>query len=197
MRPHVQPLRAFLLVLLAASLALPALAKEKKFVNDDAAKEKDEPTTWLPDYDKLVEGKDADWVYFEGYEPGSYKSVMVKDFVANEKDRHREAKNAAEYGREYTEQWIRDSKKLGWDIVEKGKADLTITGNVVHAWEPSGAARFWGGWYANPGAVQELIGKDSSGKTVFMIRHKSRGSTIPDAIENGLEDVVKSLEKGK
>ena len=78
-----------------------------------------------------------------------------------------------------------------------GKADLTIEGHVVHAWEPSGAARFWGGWYANPGAVQELIGKDSSGKIVFQIRHKSRGSTVRDAIENGLEDVVKSLEKGK
>ena len=195
MRSDVHPLRVSALVLLAALVALPALAKEKKFVNDDASKEKDEPTTWLKDYDKLVEGKEADWVYFDGYSAGSYKSVAVKDFSATEKDR--EAKNAADYGREYAEQWISKSKKLGWEVVDKGKADLTIEGHVAHAWEPSGAARFWGGWYANPGAVQELIGKDASGKVVFQIRHKSRGSTVRDAIENGLEDVVKSLEKGK
>lgn len=195
MRSAVHPLRVSVLVLLAALVALPALAKEKKFVNDDASKEKDEPTTWLKDYDKLVEGKEADWVFFDGYAAGSYKSVAVKEFSATEKDR--EARNAAEFGKEYVEQWVGKSKKLGWEVVDKGKADLTIEGHVAHAWEPSGAARFWGGWYANPGAVQELIGKDSSGKIVFQIRHKSRGSTVRDAIENGLEDVVKSLEKGK
>ena len=195
MRLNVQPLRVPALVLLAALVALPAFAGEKKFTEDDASKEKDEPTTWLKDYDKLVKGKEADWVFFDGYSAGSYKTVVVKDFSATEKDR--EARGAAEYGKEYAEQWISKSKKLGWEIAEKGKADLTITGNVAHAWEPSSAARFWGGWYANPGAVQELIGKDASGKIVFQIRHKSRGSTVRDAIENGLEDVVKSLEKGK
>jgi hypothetical protein len=195
MRPNVHPLRASLLVLVAVLVALPAAAGGKRFKNDDASREKDEPTTWLKDYDSLVEGKDADWVYFDGYSAGSYRSVVVKEFEATERDK--DARHAAEYGREYAEQWIQESKKLGWEVGGKGKADLTIEGNVVHAWEPSGAARFWGGWYANPGAVQELIGKDASGKVVFQIRHKSRGSTIRDAIENGLEDVVKSLEKGK
>lgn len=195
MRSHVHPLRVFTPVLLSLLVAIPAFAAEKRFANDDAAKEKDEPTTWLKDYDKLVEGKEADWVFFDGYSAGSYKSVAVKEFSATEKDK--DARHAAEYGKEYAEQWIQQSKKLGWEIVDKGKADLTIEGNLVHAWEPSGAARFWGGWYANPGAVQELIGKDSSGKIVFQIRHKSRGSTVRDAVENGLEDVVKSLEKGK
>ena len=195
MKPYVHPLRAFLLVLLAAFVALPAFAKEKRFVDDDDSKEKEEPTTWLKDYDKLVKGDGADWVYFDGYSAGSYKTVAIRDFSANEKDR--EAKRAAEYGKEYVEEWVSKSKKLGWEITDKGKADLTIEGHVVHAWEPSGAARFWGGWYANPGATQELIGKDSSGKIVFQIRHKSRGSTVPDAIENGLEDVVTSFEKGK
>lgn len=195
MRSHVHPLRVFTPVLLSLLVAIPAFAAEKRFANDDAAKEKDEPTTWLKDYDKLVEGKEADWVFFDGYSAGSYKSVAVMDFSASDKDK--EARHAAEYGKEYAEQWIQQSKKLGWEIVDKGKADLTIEGNLVHAWEPSGAARFWGGWYANPGAVQELIGKDSSGKIVFQIRHKSRGSTVRDAVENGLEDVVKSLEKGK
>jgi len=193
MRLNVHPLRVPALVLLAALVALPAFAAEKKFVDDDASKEKDEPTTWLKNYDQLVKGKEADWVFFEGYSAGSYKTVAVKGFSHNEKDR--EARRAAEDGKDYAEQWIQRSK-LGWETAS-GKADLTIEGHVVHAWEPSGAARFWGGWYANPGAVQELIGKDASGKTVFQIRHKSRGSTVRDAIENGLEDVVKSLEKGK
>jgi hypothetical protein len=195
MRLNVHTLRVPALVLLAALVALPAFAADKKFMDDDASKEKDEPTTWLKSYDQLVKGKEADWVFFDGYSAGSYKRVAVKDFSSNEKDR--EARRAAEDGKEYAEQWIQKSGKLGWDSAGSGKADLTIEGHVVHAWEPSGAARFWGGWYANPGAVQELIGKDSSGKTVFQIRHKSRGSTVRDAIENGLEDVVKSLEKGK
>ncbi len=195
MRLNVHPLRVPALVLLAALVALPAFSAEKRFVDDDASKEKDEPTSWLKDYDSLVKGKAADWVHFDGYSVGSYKTVAVKDFSYDEKDR--EARRAADYGREYAEQWIQKSGKLGWELADKGKADLTIEGHVVHAWEPSGAARFWGGWYANPGAVQELVGKDSSGKTVFQIRHKSRGSTVADAIENGLEDVVESLEKGK
>ena len=195
MRSHVNPLRVSALVLLATLLSLPALAGGKKFSSDDASKEKDEPTTWLKDYDKLVEGKEADWVFFDGYSAGSIKTVAVKDFAFDEKDK--EARRAAEYGKEYAEKWIQKSKKLGWEIAGGGKADLTIEGNVAHAWEPSGAARFWGGWYANPGAVQELIGKDSSGKIVFQIRHKSRGSTVHDAIENGLEKVIESLEKGK
>ncbi len=195
MRTHAHSPRMGILLLAAALVALPASAAEKRFQNDDASREKDEPTTWLKDYDKLVEGKAADWVFFDGYSAGSFKSVAVKDFSGTEKDK--EARHAAEYGREYLEQWIQESKKLGWEVVKDGKADLTIEGNVAHAWEPSGAARFWGGWYANPGAVQELIGKDPSGKIVFQIRHKSRGSTVKDAIENGLEDVVESLEKGK
>ena len=195
MRTHVQPFRMTSILALAALVALPAFAAGKRFQDDDASREKDEPTTWLKDYDKLVEGKEADWVFFDGYSAGSFKSVAVKEFSATEKDK--DARHAAEYGKEYAEQWIQESKKLGWEVASGGKADLTIEGNVAHAWEPSGAARFWGGWYANPGAVQELIGKDSSGKIVFQIRHKSRGSTVKDAIENGLEDVVKSLEKGK
>ena len=195
MRSPAHSLRTPALVLFAALVALPAFAADKKFVDDDASREKDEPTTWLKNYDQLVKGKEADWVFFEGYSAGSYKTVAVKDFSSNEKDR--EARRAAEDGKDYAEQWIQKSGKLGWNTAGSGKADLTIEGHVVHAWEPSGAARFWGGWYANPGAVQELIGKDSSGKTVFQIRHKSRGSTVRDAIENGLEEVVKSLEKGK
>lgn len=195
MKEHVSPLRLLGLALLALVLAAPAAAAEKRFLDDDASKEKDEPTTWLKDYDKLVEGKEADWVFFDGYSAGSYRTVSVAAFDASDKDR--EARHAAEYGKEYLEQWIQEAKKLGWEVVSGGKADLKIEANVAHAWEPSGAARFWGGWYANPGAVQELIGKDSSGKVVFQIRHKSRGSTVKDAIENGLEDVVKSLEKGK
>ena len=34
------------------------------FLDSDDAKERDEPQKFLPDYDKLVKGKDADWVYF-------------------------------------------------------------------------------------------------------------------------------------
>jgi hypothetical protein len=37
----------------------------------------------------------------------------------------------------------------------------------------------------------------ANGKVVGEIRHKSKGSTIRDAVENGLEDVAKDIAKGK
>ena len=77
MRLNVHPLRVPALVLLAALVALPALAAEKKFVDDDASREKDEPTTWLKNYDQLVKRKEADWVFFGGYSAGRYKSGAV------------------------------------------------------------------------------------------------------------------------
>jgi hypothetical protein len=45
-------------------IGVSAAQAEKKFLDSDDAKERDEPQKFLPDYDKLVSGKDADWVYF-------------------------------------------------------------------------------------------------------------------------------------
>lgn len=188
------PLLSFA-ALMAVGLSVPAAAKSKKFTDDEASKEKDEPTTFLKDYDKLVEGKEADWVFFDGYDAKSYRSVKISAFGTTGKGPR--VRSAAEYSVDYLEQWLTKSKTLGWEVRKDRKGDLTIEGNVAHAWEPSGAARFWGGWYANPGCVQELIGRNSSGKIVFQIRHKSKGSTPADAVENGLEKMVQTLEKGK
>ena len=86
---------AFLLLSVSAVLAAP-----KSFVGSDDAKEKDEPQKFLPDYDKLVQGKDADWVYFpKGSLKGTYKTVMVKDFENNGKSR--DSRDAARDGKEY------------------------------------------------------------------------------------------------
>jgi hypothetical protein len=167
------------------------LSADTKFVNSDDAKERDEPQKFLPDYDKLVKGKDADWVYFpDGALKG--KTVLVKEFENNGKGR--EAKEAASYGKEYMEQWL---QKQGYDVVEKGAADYTVEGNVFNAWEPSGAARVWGGWGANPGVGMELLIKSKGGQIVAEIRQKAKGSTIHDAVENGLEDCAKAIAKGK
>jgi len=38
--------------------------------------------------------------------------------------------------------------------------------------------------------------KDSKGNIVAEIRHKAKGSTIRDAVENGLEEVAKALANG-
>jgi len=176
-------------VILALSAA-PAQAA-KKFLSSDDAKEREEPQKFLPDYDKLTEGKDADWVYFPSGGLKSYKTVSVMDFEENGKGR--EAREAARDGKEYMEQWL---EKEGFKIVEKG-GDLTITGNIFNAWEPTGGARYWGGWMANPGVGLEVIAKDSSGKIVGEVRHKERGSTIEDAVENALEEVAKALSDGK
>jgi hypothetical protein len=168
-----------------------ALAADKLFINSDDAKEKDEPAKFLPDYDKLISGSNADWVYFPKGSLKSYKTAMVEDFEDN--GRSRDARDAAKDGKDYAEQWL---EKEGFKIVEKG-ADLVITGNVFNAWEPTGAARYWGGWAANPGVGMELLIKDSSGAVVGEIRQKAKGSTIRDAVENGLEDMVNAMMKGK
>jgi hypothetical protein len=179
----------------ATVLSLPAFAGEKKFIDSDDAKKEDEaPQKFLKSYDKLVKGKEADWVWFaEGFDAKAFKTVKIKPYAATGKGSR--SKAAAEDGPGYWEKWTAKTK-LNWDQV-KGGADLTIEGNIADAWEPSGAARAWGGWMANPGVCQEIIGKDSKGKTVFEIRHKSKGSTLSDAVENGIENICKTIAKGK
>jgi len=180
-------------VLFAVGLfAAPALAaKAKTFQASDDAKEADEPAKFLPDYDKLTKGKDADWVYFPEGSLKKYKTGEVKDFVENGKGK--EARRAAEDAREYMEQWL---ERAGYKLAEKG-AELVIEGNVFNAWEPGTGARIWGGWMANPGVGLEVIAKDSSGKVVGEIRHKSRGSTVEDAVENALEEVAQAISDGR
>jgi len=182
------------LVAVAAFLLVgvqPARA-EKKFSDSDDAKERDEPQKFLPDYDKLVKGKDADWVYFpDGKGIGNFKTVSVKEFDYT--GHGRESRDAAREGKDYMEQWL---EKDGLKIAKSG-GEVTIEGNVCNAWEPSGGARYWGGWAANPGVCLEVIAKDSKGAILAEIRQKSKGSTLRDAVENGLEDVAKSLTKGR
>lgn len=180
-----------LATLLLFALALPAVAAEK-FLGSDDAKEKDEPQKFLKSYDKLVKGDEVDWAWFaDGFSGKSIRSVSISDFSST--GRGRETRGAAEGGADYLKNWVEDSK-LGWKVV-KGGGDLVLEGNVVNAWEPHGAARYWGGWMANPGTCVEVIGRDKAGKTLFEIRHKSRGSTVDDAIENALENVVSEIEK--
>ncbi|HEY7863450.1 MAG TPA: hypothetical protein VIE39_07320 [Thermoanaerobaculia bacterium] len=181
---------ALLAVLLLA--AAPASA-QKKFVDSDDAKESDEPQKFLPDYDKLIKGKEADWAYYPegGGFKARFRTVEVKDFGTTNK--RKEAEYAAQEGKAYFEEWL---KKGGWEIAEKD-ASLVAEGNICNAWEPSGAARFWGGWYANPGACVEVILKDPTGKIAAEMRHKCRGSTVPDAVENCLEEIVEDMQKTK
>jgi len=187
--------RSYGIVLIAAlSLAVvasPAFAKGKNFLDSDDAKEANEPAKFLPDYDKLTKGKDADWVYFPEGSLKKYKTVSVKDFVENGKGR--EAREAARAGKEYMEQWL---ERAGYKLAEKG-AELTVEGNVFNAWEPGTGARIWGGWMANPGVGVEVLLKDSSGKVIGEVRHKNRGSTIEDAVENATEEVAKAIEDGR
>ena len=157
--------------LFALAVSVPAAASSKKFTESDDATKSDEPQEYLKNYDKLTKGKEADWVYFaEGVDLKSFKTVSLKTWGTTNK--HSRSKHAAESGPEYLEQWIKRSKKLGWEVVKDG-GDLRIEGNVFNAWEPSGAARAWGGWAANPGVGMELVAKDKSGKTIFEIRHKA------------------------
>lgn len=181
----------FIAVLALAIGVAPALGKNKKFLESDDAREENEPAKYLPDYDKLTDGKDADWVYFPEGSLKKYRTVQVKDFVENGKGR--EAREAARAGREYMEQWL---ERDGYKLSEKG-AELVIEGNIFNAWEPGTGARIWGGWMANPGVGVEVLLKDSSGKVVGEVRHKNRGSTIEDAVENALEEVAKAISDGR
>jgi len=178
-------------VLALVLVASPALGKAKNFLDSDDAKEANEPAKFLPDYDKLTKGKDADWVYFPEGSLKKYRTVSVKDFVEN--GRGREAREAARAGKEYMEQWL---EKAGYKVADKG-AELTVEGNVFNAWQPGTGARIWGGWMANPGVGVEVLLKDSSGKIVGEIRHKNRGSSIEDAVENALEEISKAIGDGR
>jgi hypothetical protein len=176
------------------ALTEPALAKKAKtFVESDDAKEADEPQKYLPDYGKLVAGKDADWVYFPNGSLAAKKKVVVRPFESNAVDANKvEARHAAEYAPDFVKKWL---GKQGFEAVDSG-GDMTVEGNVFNAWEPSGGARFWGGWMANPGCGIEVV-KDQKGDILGFVRHKSRGSSIKDAVENGLEEVVKAIAKGR
>ena len=175
-----------------ALISSPLLAKGgKTFLDSDDAKEANEPQKFLPDYDKLTKGKDADWVYFPEGSLKKYKTVEVKEFVEN--GRGHEVREAAREGKEYMEEWL---EKAGFKLADKG-AELIVEGNVFNAWEPGTGARIWGGWMANPGVGVEVLLKDASGKVVGEIRHKNRGSTIGDAVENATEEVSKAIEDGR
>jgi hypothetical protein len=190
--------RFLLAVSLALAVAAPTTAlAEKKFLDsDDAKKHADtDPQKFLKDYDKLIKGDKADWVYFpEKFDANAYKTVTIKEYGSTGGTPSR-VRIATEVAPGYWERWL-ENKAPHWKVVKSG-GDLTIETNFANVWEPSGGARFWGGWYANPGAIQELIGKDKSGRIVFEIRHKSRGSTVEDAVENGIQKILESLDKGK
>lgn len=187
---HMTRLFAIALTAFLVFSARPAEAARKNFLDSDDAKEKDEPQKYLKDYDKLTKGKDADWVYFPSGNLKSFKTVTVKEFEEN--GRGREARDAAREGKDYMEQWL---DKQGFKVVKSG-GDLVIEGNVFNAWEPHGAARYWGGWAANPGVGLEVVAMDAKGNILGEVRHKAKGSTIRDAVENGLEDVAKALANG-
>jgi hypothetical protein len=115
------------------ALAVSALAADKKFADSEDAHQKDEPQKFLPDYDKLVKGKDADWVYFpDGSALSKYKTVSVEEF--DHTGHGTESREAARDGKDYMEQWL---EKEGFKVVKSG-GDLQIEGNVFNAWEPSG-----------------------------------------------------------
>ena len=182
--------RTFLAIAFAIA-CFPAIAGDKKFLSSDDGKEKEDPQDFLKDYDKLVKGKEADWVYFApDFNPKSVKTVTIKDFKAS-KGSH--GKGIAEDGKEYVETWI-DKQGLDWKVVPSG-GDLTIEGNIANSWEPSGGARFWGGWMANPGACVELMAKSHGGEIAFEMRQKSRGSTGTDALENSIEKMLEEVKK--
>ncbi|MEO8432911.1 MAG: hypothetical protein ABI592_15510 [Acidobacteriota bacterium] len=181
---------AMALVTFLVLSARPAEAARKGFQGSDDSKERDEPAKFLPDYDKLEKGHDADWSYMPEGSLKKYRTVTVKEF--DENGRGRESRDAAHDGRDYMEQWL---DKEGFKVVKSG-GELVVEGNVFNAWEPTGGARYWGGWMANPGVGLEVLVKDSKGKVVAEIRHKSKGSSMRDAVENALEDVAKELVRG-
>ena len=146
----------------------------KTFLDSDDAKEKDEPQKFLPDYDKLIKGKDADWVYFpDGGGPEVVQDGLGQG-VRRERPRPRVPRRRPRRP-DYMEQWL---EKQGFKIVKSG-GDVVIEGNVFNAWEPHGAARYWGGWAANPGVGFEILAKDSKGTVLAEIRHKVEGLDDP------------------
>lgn len=189
--PHV----VVAVVFLGLIVPVPLLARGgKTFLESDAAKEADEPQKFLPDYARLVAGNDADWVYFPNGSLKEKKKVVLKPFQSNAVETHAvDARHAAEYAPDFLRKWL---TKQGFEVVDSG-GDMVVEGNVFSAWEPSGGARFFGGWMANPGCGLEIVLRSSKDEILGFVRHKSRGSTIKDAVENGLEEVAKAIAAGK
>jgi hypothetical protein len=164
-----------------------ARASDKKFLGSDDAKEKDEPQTFLPDYDKLTKGHEADWVYFPEGSLTKYKTVSVEEF---DHTGHGDSRDAAREGKDYMEQWLEAGF---WSRQVRRRHDRRGASSTPGSpW----AARYWGGWAANPGVGLKLLIK-ANGKVVGEMRHKAKGSTIRDAVENGLEDMTKDIGKAK
>jgi hypothetical protein len=55
------------------------------------------------------------------------------------------------------------ARERGFKVVKSG-GELQIEGNVFNAWEPSGAARYWGGWAANPGVGSSWSARRRQGR---------------------------------
>src|SRR5215471_11820066 len=91
-----------LIALLAAGFfvlaASSARASDKKFLDSDDAKEKDEPQKFLPDYDKLTKGHESDWIFFPESSLSKYKTVSVEEF---DHPRHGDSRDAAGDGKDY------------------------------------------------------------------------------------------------
>jgi hypothetical protein len=90
-----------LIALLAAGFFVLAVssarASDKKFLDSDDAKEKDEPQKFLPDYDKLTKGHEADWIYFPEGSLSKFKTVSVEEF---DHTGHGDSRDAVENGLE-------------------------------------------------------------------------------------------------
>src|SRR3954468_6235297 len=99
-------LRRSVLLALAGVIAfsMSALAADKKFADSEDAHQKDEPQKFLPDYDKLEKGKDADWVFFPEGGLSKYKTVSVAEF--DHTGHGSESREAARDGKDYMEQWL-------------------------------------------------------------------------------------------
>ena len=59
----------------------------------------------------------------------------------------------------------------------------------------AGGSALAGGFVVEGGVGLEVLVKDSKGNVVAEIRHKAKGSTVRDAVENGLEEVAKAIKK--
>ena len=183
-----------LLVALSAAfllLAVPtAQASDKKFVDSDDAKEKDEPQKFLPDYDKLVKGKDADWVYFPDGSLSKYKTASVKEF-----DHNGHGPSAARRRATARTTWSSGSRSRASRWSSRA-ATSSVEGNVFNAWEPTVRRATGAAGRPTRASGLELLVKDSKGNVVGELRQKAKGSTIRDAVENGLEDMAKAIVDG-
>lgn len=176
-------------ILIEASKSRPRTIHPRRYLQDDDSQDPRARNRFLDVYDLLERGREADWAYLRDFDTRRYRTVAVKPYRP-EAERS-EAGRLASEGKRALEAAISKATGLdGWTVVNGATADLVLEGNLAQVWAHEGGQGTW----VQSSVVQELLGRDRSGRVVFQMRHRSVGRSLRELLSRGVGDFVKELE---